>query len=76
MKLIDTPSQQLVERLNRRGLGGYLWVALVAPWANLEEALAQVDVDELSTEAVRAFHDLPVGDSTEVGTYTDAVLTE
>jgi hypothetical protein len=45
MKLIDMPSRQLVECLNRRGLGGYLRVALATPWANLEEALAQVDVD-------------------------------
>jgi hypothetical protein len=68
MKLIDTPSQQLVACLNRRGLGGYLWVALATPWADLKEALAQVDVGELSTEAVRPFLDLPEGDVTEVGT--------
>jgi hypothetical protein len=42
----------------------------------MEEALAQVDVDELSTEAVRAFLDLPEGGSSDVGLYTDAVLTE
>jgi hypothetical protein len=40
MKLIDTPSARLVERLNRCGLGGYLRVSLTTPWANLEEALA------------------------------------
>jgi hypothetical protein len=42
----------------------------------MEEALAQVDVDELSTEAVCAFLDLPEGDEKEAGTYKDAVLTE
>jgi hypothetical protein len=42
----------------------------------LEEVLAQVDVDELSTEAVRAFLDLSKAGSTDIGMYTDAVLTE
>jgi hypothetical protein len=42
----------------------------------MEETLAQVDVDELSTEAVRAFLDLPEGGKKEAGTYKDAVLTE
>jgi hypothetical protein len=46
------------------------------PWANLEEALAQVDVEELSTAAIRAFLDLLEGGGTEVGTYNDAVLTK
>jgi hypothetical protein len=76
MKLLDTPSRQLIERLNRRGIGGYLRVALVTTWANMEEALAQVDVDEMSTEAVRAFLDLPEGGSSDIGLYTDAVWTE
>jgi hypothetical protein len=51
-------------------------VVLATPWANLEEALAQVDVDELSTEAVRAFLDMPEGGEKEVEPYSDAVLTE
>jgi hypothetical protein len=51
-------------------------VALATPWANLEEAMAQVDVDELLMEAVRAFLDLPEGDETEIETYNNAVLTE
>jgi hypothetical protein len=34
----------------------------------LEEALAQVDVDELSTEAVRAFLDMPEVGAQEAGT--------
>jgi hypothetical protein len=76
MKLLDTPSRQLVERLNRRGLGGYLRIAQATPWANLEEAMAQVDVDEMSTEAVQAFLDLPEGGSPEVALYTDTVLTQ
>jgi hypothetical protein len=76
MKLMDSPSRHLVSRLNRRGLGGYLRVALATPWANLEEAMAQVDVDEMSTEAVRAFLDLPEGGNTEIEMYNDAVLTE
>jgi hypothetical protein len=42
----------------------------------MEEALAQVDVDEISTEAVRAFQDLPEGGSTDIVPYTDAVLTQ
>jgi hypothetical protein len=76
MKLLDTPSRQLIERLNRRGIGSYLRVALATPWANMEEALAQVDVDEMSAEAVRAFLDLPEGGSSDIGLYTDAILTE
>jgi hypothetical protein len=63
MKLLDTSSRQLIEQLNRWGLGGYLRVELATPWANMEEALAQVDADEMSAEAVRAFLDLPEGGS-------------
>jgi hypothetical protein len=51
-------------------------VAPATPWANLEEAMAQVNVDELLTEAVRAFLDLSEGGETEVGTYNDTVLME
>jgi hypothetical protein len=76
MRLLDAPSQQLVARLNHRGLGGFLQVTLATPWANLEEVLAQFDVDELSTEAVRALLNLPECGEMEVGTYNDAVLTE
>jgi hypothetical protein len=76
MRLLETPSRSLVNRLNRRGIGGYLRVALATPWANLEEALAQVDVDELSTEAVWAFLDMPEGGEKDVEPYRDAVLTE
>jgi hypothetical protein len=35
-----------------------------------------VDVDELLTEAVHAFLDLPEGGEKEAGTYNDATLTE
>jgi hypothetical protein len=42
----------------------------------MEEALAQVDVDDLTPEAVQAFLDLPDGGVTEVGPYNDAVMTE
>jgi hypothetical protein len=42
----------------------------------LEEALAQVDVDELLTEAVQAFLDLPEGGSLDIGMYIDGVLTK
>jgi hypothetical protein len=66
MKLLDMPSRQLIKQLNHRGIGGYLRVALTTPWANMEEALAQVDVDEMSTEAMRAFLDLPEGGSPEI----------
>jgi hypothetical protein len=76
MRLMETPSRLLVNRLNCRGIGGYLRVALATPWANLEEALAPVDVDELSTEAVRAFLDMPGAGEKEVEMYSDAVLTE
>jgi hypothetical protein len=76
MRLLETPSRWLVNRQNRRGIGGYLRVALATPWANLEEAMVQVDVDELSTEAVRAFLDIPEGGEKEVEPYSDVVLTE
>jgi hypothetical protein len=76
MKLIETPSRQLVTRLQRRSLEGYLRVSLVTPWANIEEALARVDVDDLTPAAVRAFLDLPDRGNTEVGLYNDAVRTE
>jgi hypothetical protein len=42
----------------------------------MEEALAQVDVDDLTPEAVWAFLDLPNGGTTEVGLYNDVVMTE
>jgi hypothetical protein len=42
----------------------------------MEEALAQVDVDNLTHEAVQAFLHLPDGGITEVGPYNDAVMTE
>jgi hypothetical protein len=42
----------------------------------MEEALAQVDVDDLTPKVVRAFLDLPDGGITEVGPYNDAVRTE
>jgi hypothetical protein len=76
MKLIDTPSGHLVSRLTRWGLDGYLRVALATPWANVEEAMAQVDVGEQWTKPVCTFLDLPEGGEAEVGTYNDAVLTE
>jgi hypothetical protein len=76
MKLLDTPSRQLIERLNRRGIGGYLRVALATPWVNMEEARAQVDVDEMSAEAVRAFLYLPEGGSSDIRLYTNVVLME
>jgi hypothetical protein len=76
MKLLDTPSRQLVEQLNGCGIGGSLQGALATPWVNMEEALAQVDVDEISMEDMRAFLDLPEGGSPEIVPYTDAVLTQ
>jgi hypothetical protein len=76
MKLIDMPSRELIEHLNRWGLSGYLRVALATPWANLDEALTQVDINELSTEAVHAFLDLPEGSAKEADMYNDATLTE
>jgi hypothetical protein len=42
----------------------------------MEEALARVDVDDLTPAAVRAFLNLPDGGTTEVGLYNDAVMTE
>jgi hypothetical protein len=42
----------------------------------MEEAHAQVDVDDLTPEAVRAFLDLLDGGITEVGPYNDPVMTE
>jgi hypothetical protein len=36
-------SSRLVERLSRRGLGSYLRIALATPWANVDEALAEVE---------------------------------
>jgi hypothetical protein len=42
----------------------------------MEEALAQVDADEMSTDAVRAFLDFPKDSSTDIVPYTDAVLTQ
>jgi hypothetical protein len=76
MKLNDSPSARLVERRNRRGLGGFLRVALATPWASMEEALAQADVDEMSPEAVQVFLDLSKGGEKGVRTYEDTTLTE
>jgi hypothetical protein len=69
-------SSRLIERLNRQGLGGYLHVAQAMPWANMEGALAQVDVDEMSPEAIRVFLDLLEGGEKGVGTYEDSTLAE
>jgi hypothetical protein len=41
----------------------------------MEEALAKVNVDNLTPEEVQAFLDLPDGGVTEVGPYKDAVVT-
>jgi hypothetical protein len=43
----------------------------VTPWANLEEALKQADVDEMSQEAIQALLDLLKGREKGVGTYED-----
>jgi hypothetical protein len=75
MKLIDAPSGQLVKRLHRRGIGGYLRAGLATPWANMEAAMEQVHVEDLNPAAVRAFLDLPDGGVTEVESYSDAVMT-
>jgi hypothetical protein len=75
MKLIDAPSGQLVKRLHRRGIGGYMRVGLATPWANIEAALEWTHVDDLNPAAVRVFLDLPNGGVTEVESYSDAVMT-
>jgi hypothetical protein len=75
MKLIDALSGQLVKRLHRRGIGGYMRVGLATPWANIEAALEQTHVDDLNPVAVRAFLDLPDGGVTEVESYSDVVMT-
>jgi hypothetical protein len=75
MKLIEASSGQLVTRLHRRGLGGYLRVGLITSWANMDEALAQVDADDLNPVVVRAFLDLPDGGATEVGMYSNVMMT-
>jgi hypothetical protein len=67
MMIIEAPSGQPVTRLQGRGLAGYLRVGLIMPWANMEEALAQVDVNDLTPAAVQAFLDLPDGGATKVG---------
>jgi hypothetical protein len=66
----------LVERLNRQGLGGYLPVPQATPWANVEEALAEADVDKMSPEAIRAFLDVQEGGEKGVRTYADAILAQ
>jgi hypothetical protein len=75
MRLIGAPSDQLVRRLQRRGLGGYMRVGLATPWVNMEAALDRVPVDDLNPAAVRAFLGLPDGGVTEVESYSDAVMT-
>jgi hypothetical protein len=42
----------------------------------VDEALAGVDIDEMSPEAIRAFLDLQEGGEKGVGTYNDSTLTE
>jgi hypothetical protein len=74
MKLIDASSGQLVKRLHRRGIGGYMRVGLATPWVNMEAALERIHVDDLNPAAVWAFLDLPDGGVTEVESYNDAVM--
>jgi hypothetical protein len=71
-----TESSRLVERLNRQGFGGYLHVAQATPWANVDEALAETDVDEMSPEAIRAFLDIQKGGEKGVGMYVESILKQ
>jgi hypothetical protein len=48
----------------------------VTPWANLEEALALEDVDDMSPQAIRAFLDIKEGGDREVKWYADSILTK
>jgi hypothetical protein len=75
MKLIDAPSGQLVKRLHRCGIGGYMRVGLAKPWVNMEAALDRIHVDDLNPAAVRAFLDLLDRGVTEVESYSDVVMT-
>jgi hypothetical protein len=75
MKLIDALSRQLVKRLHRCGIGGYMRVKLATPWVNMEATLERIHVDDLNPTAVRAFLDLLDGGVTEVESYSDAVMT-
>jgi hypothetical protein len=55
MKLIRDPSGQLVRRLQRQGLAGYMRVGLATPWVNMEAALDCIHVDDMNPVAVRHF---------------------
>jgi hypothetical protein len=76
MRLNEPLSSRLIDCLNRRSLSGYLRVAQATPWANMEEALEQADVDEMSPEAISAFLNLQEGGEKGVGTYEDSTLAE
>jgi hypothetical protein len=52
-----------------------LHVGQATPWPNLDEALAQADVDEMSPAAIRAFLDLEEGGEKRVETYDDFAST-
>jgi hypothetical protein len=62
----EFPSARLTACLNWQGVDGYLRVGQATPWANLEEALAMADVDDLSPQAIRAFLHMEDGGELEV----------
>mgnify|MGYP000043488808 CR=1 FL=1 len=55
------PSPALRAWLHQHQLSGYLRVLATDPWADVEAALATINVAEITAEAIRAYLDLPDG---------------
>mgnify|MGYP000474008302 FL=1 len=56
------PSPALRAWLHQHQLSGYLRVLATDPWADIEAALATINVAEITAEAIRAYLDLPDGE--------------
>jgi hypothetical protein len=61
MRAAENPTQWLLSRLTCCGLEGYFHIDQAMPWANLTEALAKADIDNMSPEAIRTFLDMDDG---------------
>ena len=58
-----------------RQLSGYLRVLATDPWADVEAALATINVEEVTVEAIRAYLDLPDGGVKDVEMLTHERIT-
>ena len=61
--------------LHELQLSSYLWVWVTDPWAEAEVALATINVEEITAEAIRPYLDLPDGGVKDVEMLTHEHIT-